>query len=136
MKECVKKLFMDIKELWTNHLKPCIDAIMSVIKTKLVPAFKWVFDTIIGPLVEKVFKNIIKYWNEILKPALTGIIDFITGIFTGDWRKAFNGLKNVVSSIFKSLLTVVKQPINFIIDALNVMIRCVNKIKILGWVPK
>ena len=33
-----------------------------------------------------------------LAQALSGLIDFVTGVFTGDWDKAWNGIKK---SIFR-----------------------------------
>ena len=51
------------------------------------------------PIVQQYFQNAIEmvtnFWN-----ALGGLIEFLTGIFTGDWEKAWNGLKDFVSGIF------------------------------------
>lgn len=40
---------------------------------------------------------------------LGGIIDFITGIFTGNWKKAWDGLKSIVSGIFSGIVATVKE---------------------------
>ena len=61
---------------------------------------------------------------------LNGLIDFIVGVFTGDWNKAWNGIKTVVTSIFngiKSAITIVLDAIKGTISTIAVAIT--NKIK-------
>ena len=58
--------------------------------------------------------------------ALGGVIDFITGIFTGNWKKAWNGVKDIFSGVFKSLVSIVKAPLNGIIGLLNAAISALN----------
>ena len=52
-----------------------------------------------SPLVQEYFENAIdlvtNFWN-----ALSGLLDFLTGVFTGDWERAWTGLKDFVSGIF------------------------------------
>ena len=87
------------------------------------------------PVFEGVFKGIEVVWENVLKPVLTGLITFLSGVFTGDWKKAWEGLSNIVSTIFKALIEVVKIPINGIIKLLNGAIDGFNKIQIPDWVP-
>ena len=54
---------------------------------------------------------------------------------TLNWDKAWNGVKNIFKSIFDSLATIFKVPINLIIDGINGFISGLNKIKIPDWVP-
>ena len=70
-----------------------------------------------------------------LKNILSGIISFITGVFTGNWRKAWDGVKQIFSNIISGLTNIFKAPINFIIDGINVFIKGLNKLKIPDWVP-
>lgn len=70
-----------------------------------------------------------------LKNMLNGIITFITGIFSGNWRKAWEGVKQIFSSIISTIANIFKAPINFIIDGINLFIRGLNKLKIPDWVP-
>ena len=51
-------------------------------------------------LVINWFNTKIQYWINIFR----GVINFITGIFTGNWRQAFNGLKQVASAFINSFL--------------------------------
>ena len=73
-------------------------------------------------------------WNTI-KGVLSGIIDFIGGVFTGNWARAWNGVKNIFSSIVSGFAGIFKAPINAIISGINSFIGGLNKIKIPGWVP-
>ena len=72
---------------------------------------------------------------EGLKKYLNGIINFITGIFTGNWKKAWQGVKDIFSGIISTITGIFKAPINFIIDGINTFIKGLNKIKIPDWVP-
>lgn len=66
---------------------------------------------------------------------LQGIITFVTGVFSGNWRQAWEGVKQIFSGVMESLKAVVKAPINFIISAINTLIGGLNKVKIPDWVP-
>ena len=85
--------------------------------------------------METAFNFIKDLWNNTLKPVFTGITDFLTGVFTGNWRQAFQGLVNIVQSIFSGIVTKVKYPINQVINLVNSFIRGLNKLKIPDWVP-
>ena len=64
-----------------------------------------------------------------------GFIDFIVGVFTGDWSRAWSGLVSIFEGIISGIANIFKLPINWIIDGINVFIRGLNKIKIPNWVP-
>lgn len=70
-----------------------------------------------------------------LKKTLGGIIDFITGVFSGNWSKAWSGITKIFSGIWETMKAIFKAPINWIIDGLNMFIRGLNKIQIPDWVP-
>lgn len=70
-----------------------------------------------------------------IKRSFNGVLEFITGVFTGNWESAWTGVKNIFGGIFDSLKGIFITPINWIIDRLNDFIRQVNKIKIPDWVP-
>lgn len=54
--------------------------------------------------------------------SLKGIVQFIAGVFTGDWKKAWLGIKNIFKGVFDSLIGIARQPINIVIDSINGMI--------------
>ena len=131
----VSQAFTDIKNIWEKNLKPAFEAIGNFINNVLAPAFKFVFETIIAPVVENAFGTIKDLWDKTLKPVLQGILDFITGVFTGDFSGAFEGLVEAISGIWEGLKTVIKSPINGVIGILNSFIRAINKLQIPEWVP-
>ena len=63
------------------------------------------------------------------------IIDFIKNVFTGNWRGAWENVKNIFSNIISGIANVFKFPINLIIDGMNAFIKGLNKLKIPDWVP-
>ena len=81
----------------------------------------------ITPIVQFVFKHIGFLWNTILKPIFDGIITFLTGVFTGNWKQAFEGLGAIVKGIMNGIITAVETMINGAISALNRMIEGINK---------
>lgn len=85
-----EKLEPIVTEL-TEELKPAIEAVMDVIGGAISSVLDVLIDSI-GCIID----------------ALGGLIDFITGVFTGDWTKAWNGLTDFFLGIA-----------NFLIDILN-----------------
>lgn len=79
-----------------------------------------------------------------VKRFFSGIIDFIAGVFTGNWDRAWKGVKNIFKGIWDSFTGIAKVPINMIIglingmiSAINVAIRGINKLswEVPSWVP-
>lgn len=79
-----------------------------------------------------------------VKRFFSGIIDFIAGVFTGNWDRAWKGVKNIFKGIWDSFTGIAKAPINMIIglingmiSAINVAIKGINKLswEVPSWVP-
>lgn len=66
-----------------------------------------------------------------------GLISFITGVFTGNWSQAWEGVKQIFGSAFDALVTLCKTPINAVISLINAAISGINRlgITIPEWVP-
>jgi hypothetical protein len=131
----VSQAFTDIKNIWEQNLRPALDAIGKFIENVLAPAFKFVFETIIEPVVEGAFSGIVALWDGVLKPALQGILDFVTDVFSGDFSGAFSGLVDTISSIWDGLGGVIKAPLNTVIGIVNSFISKINNLQIPEWVP-
>ena len=69
--------------------------------------------------------------------AFSGVIDFIAGIFTGNWTRAWNGIVNIFGGIFGGIVSIAKAPINGLIGIVNTAISGLNSISvdIPDWVP-
>ncbi|MCY9706719.1 hypothetical protein M5X05_21365 [Paenibacillus alvei] len=117
--EYLKDVFQPIMEgiikvyefLWKNVLKPLIEFYAGTFKT--------VFENV-GNSVKAIFNG--------LKTVFSGLIDFIVGVFTGNWQKAWEGVRTIFKGIFDSLWGIVKIPLNLIIDGINWVISGLNNI--------
>lgn len=127
----VMKLANGALEIYNKFIHPIV---MWLTKT-LKPIFTW-----IGNYISSVFHTIISTVSDVLGSvfdALGGLIDFIVGVFTGDWEKAWDGVASVFKGIWDGIWGVAKGIINLIIDALNTFVAGINKIKfdVPEWVP-
>lgn len=102
-----------------------------------------VFGPVIGEVLNAFMANIKNIWDSI-KNIFDGVIDFIRGVFTGDWERAWTGVKEIFGGIFDGLVAIAKAPINGIIGILNLAINGINALidglnsisfKVPDWVP-
>ena len=72
-----------------------------------------------------------------VKTIFEGVISFITGVFSGNWRMAWEGVKSIFVGIFDTLGALFKTPINAVIALINKAIAGINSlgITIPDWVP-
>lgn len=89
--------------------------------TKLLNAVKGVFKGI-GKWFKKTFSDAFGG----VKTILNGIIMFVKSIFTGSWKKAWQGVKKIFKGVWDTLYSVVKAPINLIIGAVNKMTSAIE----------
>lgn len=57
-----------------------------------------------------------------------GLIDFIVGVFTGNWKQAWQGVKDIFSGIFEGIAGICRSVMNTIIGFINGGIRGLNKL--------
>lgn len=72
-----------------------------------------------------------------IKQIFNGIIDFVAGVFTGNWSRAWQGVKDIFGGIMDGLGSVIKGPLNAVISLINGAISGLNKISVSipSWVP-
>lgn len=68
--------------------------------------------------------------------ALKGLNTFVSGVFTGNWKKAWKGIVDIFRSIFGTVKEIAKRPLNGIVSMMNTVIGGLNKIKIPSWVSR
>ena len=114
--------------------------------TVLVPFGTWIV-SVLGPVFNNVFSAILQYagycfsglgtFVQGLIEEFSGIIDFITGVFTGNWELAWNGVKKIFGGIFEQLVGLAKGPLNAIIGLTNKAIDGINTLSftVPDWVP-
>lgn len=87
--------------------------------------FTEVFGPVLGGIINGFFKNV-KSWWDALKKIFDGIIDFVRGVFTGDWERAWKGVKEIFGGIFDSFEAMAKAPLNGVITLINGAISGIN----------
>lgn len=81
--------------------------------------------------------NLEEFCKNLKENIFGGIIDFFTGVFTGDWEKAWDGLKKIFKGFWNADVMIVESAINLIIKGVNWLINQLNKIQfdVPDWVP-
>lgn len=168
IKPCWDAVIAALKELWEEHLKPLWENVSAFVAELIDSALK-IYNKFISPIVKWVQEHLYPIWIvcfrgmlNILKSIVAGIIDringivtvlrgiikFITGVFTGDWKKAWDGVKQIFAGIWKTLSATIKTPLNIVLSvvenfinkiifSINFLTRQINKIKldVPDWVP-
>ena len=97
--------------------------------------FKWknVFETVKNAV--KAFRDYVGPIINSLEVVFLGLTSFISGVFSGNWRRAWFGVRQIFESIVSGLSHIFKAPLNFMIDGINKFLSGIGKIKIPDWVP-
>lgn len=129
-------LLQPLTDLLNMILPPLISLFSNIIQI-ILPGLKAGL-TIVAEVLSSVFGGAFEYIKnqvQVVKNVFLGIIDFVKNVFTGNWKGAWENVKNIFANIAKGIGNVFKAPINFIIDIINGFIKGINKIKIPDWVP-
>lgn len=110
---------------------PIIETIISVLMTLgsvVVPALLAWYETFSAGLLTII---------QGIQTTFQGIIDFITGVFTGNWQQAWQGVQDIFKGAFEALAGLIKTPINAVISLINKAISGINGLglTIPDWVP-
>lgn len=95
------KLIDSLKLLWESVLVPLINWIIA----NLLPVVAKIID-VVGTVAIKVVKSLIKIIGDVAD-TLSGIIDFLVGVFTGDWELAWQGIKEIADGAWSFIKDVV-----------------------------
>lgn len=127
-KDVFEKYVQPLISKGIDYLGKLADLITVLWKNVLQPVINWIAESImplVAPVLEGLgdkFLLVIKTVSEVasgLFDILGGIVDFLTGVFSGDWKKAWTGIKNIFKGIWDTLGAVAKAPINGIISMIN-----------------
>lgn len=74
---------------------------------------------------------------QALKLLFLGVTQFLVGVFTGDWKRAWEGVKNIFRGVWSGIVSWFGSAINVVIRGANWLISQLNKIKwnVPDWVP-
>lgn len=93
--ELIGKVAGAVQAFWENNLKPCIDWIIATLVPIVAPIFEFLADRVMNAI-----GSIISIVGNLMD-ILGGIIDFVVGVFTLDWEKAWNGVKEIFGGVWE-----------------------------------
>ena len=150
-----QRISESFNELYNNTIKPFVDKLLEVVG-KIVELAGIIWEKFISPVVGFLIDTLAPMWSSTFEgiwavaksavesiigviggiiEALGGMLDFIIGIFTGDWDRALQGLKDVFSGIFKSIGEIMLAPVKAFVSLWNKMSDFVGVISIPEGVP-
>lgn len=118
-----------------DALRPVLGLLGEMLET-LIPALVPVIERL-AHIFSEVLGGAIKGVKKILEPIsgiFNGIVDFVKGVFSGNWEQAWNGVVNIFKNVFNLLPTFVENVINGIIWIINKLLEGVNwATSMIGW---
>ena len=150
-------LMSTLDELWNEHFKPLwdnilefvamlIEAALQIYNEFISPLVNAFIDTF-GPVISGVLSGIVEtvgyvlgvfadVANEIIN-VLKGVVDFVAGVLTGDWERAWDGVKQIFSGVWNGIITALEGAVNLIIRGINWLISQLNKVHFTlpDWIP-
>lgn len=118
-----------------DALRPVLGLLGEMLETlipALVPVIEW-----LAHIFSEVLGNAIKRVKKILEPIsgiFNGIVDFVKGVFSGNWEQAWNGVVNIFKNVFNLIPAFVENVINGIIWIINKLLEGVNwATSMIGW---
>lgn len=169
IKPIVDSLIQFCLNIWNDGIKPLWDyfsEFIGVVSIIVLDFINWVTPYVnaildfLGPILKVAFDALAEIFSFVVnfilvtfggligsitsliegcKTIFDGLVNFITGVFTGNWSQAWEGVKGIFKGVWDSLSGIVKTPLNAIIDLINKAIRKINGalagIKFPSWVP-
>lgn len=101
-----------------------IKGIIVLLKGNIVGALEWTKETLFN-------------FIDAAKMIVEGLVIFLSGVFTGDWEKAWSGIVNVGKGAVNLLISAVEAFVNYFVTGINAIINAINTISvdIPDWVP-
>ena len=111
--------------LFGDEIQAILQKVDDFLQNIFVKDWTEVFGPTLGGIMNGAMQTIKDIWDGI-KKFFDGIIDFIRGVFTGDWERAWKGVTEIFEGAFGLLEGIAKAPINAIIGLLNGLIGAIN----------
>lgn len=96
--------------IWDKALQPLINFLIG----SFAPIFTQFFENDLGEIIDGV------------KGIFNGLINFVTGVLTADWKRAWSGIVDAFSSIWRTLNNLAEAPLNAAIGMINALISGVE----------
>ncbi|WP_421434055.1 hypothetical protein [Streptococcus suis] len=140
-------------DMFDNHIQPFVDNFLYVFgqvvdllkivwEEGLFPLFDWIAANIL-PVLVPIFQTLAEWfvqaWNVVFDvlgavlKILGGIIEFLVGVFTGDWEKAWDGIVQVAKGMWDLLSSIFMFVWNVILSFLKGVWNTIVAILQAGW---
>ncbi|HEM5056139.1 TPA: hypothetical protein U1237_001742 [Streptococcus suis] len=140
-------------DMFDNHIQPFVDnflyafgQVVDLLKVVweegLLPLFDWIAANIL-PVLVPIFQTLAEWfvqaWNVVFDvlgavlKILGGIIEFLVGVFTGDWEKAWNGTVQFFKGIWELASSIFMFVWNAIVSFLKGVWNTIVAILQAGW---
>ena len=145
LKPIIEPFLVMLTSLWDKHLKglvketgdfvmKLVNAALDILNKFIIPLVSYLVDKL-GPTFTRTFNfiadlvgTVIGTISDLIKgllKVLGGLIDFLVGAFTGDWKQAWTGVKDVFKGIVEMISGIFKGVLNVTIDIINSAIRTI-----------
>ena len=118
----------------THFLPPIIDLLVMLttqVINQLVDALNWVEGVVLG--VMNVLDSALTPWIDSIMQMLGGLTEFLLGVFTGDWQRAWQGIVQMLKGFVNTIITYINGTINGVIGLINVVIE--SAVKLANLIP-
>lgn len=130
-------VILQVATMIAQAIQAALPVVMAVIQGVLA-AFQ-----VAVPAILSVVQSLVASFQAIvasIQGVFDGLIAFVTGVFTGNWSQAWEGVKQIFGNAFNALVELAKVPINAVIALINGAIDGINSltgggISIPDWVP-
>lgn len=95
--ELVGKIAQVIGDVWQNAIVPVVNWLIATLVPILAPIFEQ-----LGNVVLALMATFSSVMSGIMQ-ALGGVIDFIAGLFTGDWDRCWQGIKDIFEGVWNAI---------------------------------
>ena len=119
-------LVIAVKDNW-EEITAVLSKVGEFLKNAFVFIFQDVFGNILKGILDGFIKNVQNIGNGIMR-IFRGVLNFITGTFSGNWEKAWQGVVDIFGGIWDTLVSVAKAPFNLFIGAINGLISAISSV--------
>lgn len=109
----------------SETIMAALQAVNNFLQSVFAVNWTTIFGPVLGEVLNGFIANLQNVWNAIYT-ILGGIITFVTGVFAGNWKQAWEGVKQIFKGVFESLVAIAKAPLNAIIGLINGVIGGIN----------
>ena len=119
------ELFAFVGQIFGWFLQTCLPGVVNAF-TNIIEIIKWGLE-----LVTDILGTVCEFIEGHIDAVITvfeGVIEFIKGVFTADWKRAWEGVRKIFEGVFKGITNFFKGVINGVIDLINGFIKGANKV--------